>query len=492
MAQDAYDELPYIKQSYVHVDGLATLATLRGLEPPPIERCRVLEVGCASGSNLIAMAYSLPESHFVGIDLSATQIQAGQAMIEAVGLPNIELHQADLMAVDETWGSFDYLIAHGFYSWVPAPVRDKLLALCQRLLTPNGVAYVSYNVYPGWHRLMAVRRMVRYHTRDAKRPQARLEQAQHFLDFLQRARSTKEAQALLSAFQLGEEPGAYSLLLYDALGEENHPVYFHEFVAHAAEHGLDYLGDLQFASMHATHLPPEIREELGSMVEDELELEQYLDFVRDRTFRQSLLCQPEQAPSRTLSAAGLARLYFASPARPLSPAPSLAAGAVERFQGVDGATFATDHPVSKAAFLHLSARWPEAVPFIELFQQARAQLPDGTTPPAQDAQLLGQNLLTVCAASSKLMQAHRYQPPFVLAPGSRPEASAVARWQAAHGERLTNLWHVDLQVGPELRALLPHLDGQHTLGQIARQSGQPRSAVREQVQRLAHMALLVG
>ncbi len=165
---NAYDLTPYIDLSYVstHPDRLATMARLLGRQPAPVENCRVLEVGCAAGGNLLPMAYQLPGAEFVGIDYSAGQIEDGTQRIAALGLSNMQLICADLADLvnpaesgaedgrDEALGSFDYIIAHGVYSWTPLPVRDALLALCRRVLRPHGVAYISYNTYPGWHTLV--------------------------------------------------------------------------------------------------------------------------------------------------------------------------------------------------------------------------------------------------------------------------------------------------------------------------------------------------
>src|SRR5439155_909713 len=70
--RSVYDEVPYESRAFTetHPDRLATVATLFGLKPPPVEKCRVLELGCADGTNLIPMAIGLPEGTFVGVDLS--------------------------------------------------------------------------------------------------------------------------------------------------------------------------------------------------------------------------------------------------------------------------------------------------------------------------------------------------------------------------------------------------------------------------------------
>jgi cyclopropane fatty-acyl-phospholipid synthase-like methyltransferase len=148
-----YDELPYINKAFpqTHPDRLATLGRLFGLTPPDLETCRVLELGCASGDNLVPMALGLPNARFVGIDLSGHQIEQGQRQVSALGLSNIELRQFDIANIDASWGKFDYIVSHGIYSWIPAPVRERLLAICRDNLAPNGIAYVSSTRFPLAH-----------------------------------------------------------------------------------------------------------------------------------------------------------------------------------------------------------------------------------------------------------------------------------------------------------------------------------------------------
>ena len=57
---------------------MAAIATLFGLSPAAVEQCRVLEIGCAGGENLIPLAASFPNAQFVGLDYSQAQIKAAQ------------------------------------------------------------------------------------------------------------------------------------------------------------------------------------------------------------------------------------------------------------------------------------------------------------------------------------------------------------------------------------------------------------------------------
>src|SRR5579885_2402730 len=139
-----FDEVPYPGFPFPesHPDLLATIATLFGMTPPLLESCRILELGCGDGSNLIPMAFGLPQSQCLGVDLAERPIQKGRAMAEALGLTHLKLEQIDLCDITRAQGEFDYIIAHGVYSWVAPEVQEKVLAICGETLAANGVAYV--------------------------------------------------------------------------------------------------------------------------------------------------------------------------------------------------------------------------------------------------------------------------------------------------------------------------------------------------------------
>jgi SAM-dependent methyltransferase len=160
---DSYDELPYDDRPIfrTHPGRMAANARLFGMNPPPVETARVLELGCAAGANIIPLAVFYPGAEFVGIDLGRRQIEDGVRRISGLGLANIELRCESITDLPHDAGSFDYIICHGVYSWVPEPVREAILALCRRHLSPNGVAYVSYNVLPGWRAMQPLRDALR-------------------------------------------------------------------------------------------------------------------------------------------------------------------------------------------------------------------------------------------------------------------------------------------------------------------------------------------
>ena len=335
MQETSYDVIPYESAAFpqTHPDRLATLARLFGVEAPAVDQCRVLELGAARGDNIIPMAYSLPESQFIGVDLSTRQVAEGNANIEAHGLSNVELRYLSIADIGEDFGLFDYIICHGVYSWVPDAVRDRILAVCRSHLVPNGVAYISYNTYPGWHMRGLIREMMRYHASQFEGPQLQIQQARALLDFLAQSVPPQNAYGMLLTGELeGLRRQADSYLFHEHLEEVNSPVYFYQFAQQAAAHGLQFLAEADFSTMLASNFPPQVRETLKRIAPDLVRMEQYMDFVRNRTFRQTLLVHGEQVLNRNLSHEHVRRFYIASAAKPVSEKPDLHSDTMEQFR----------------------------------------------------------------------------------------------------------------------------------------------------------------
>ncbi|MGV8073237.1 MAG: methyltransferase regulatory domain-containing protein [Syntrophobacteraceae bacterium] len=306
MAANTYDEIPYSIQPYpqTHPDHLATLGRLFGLSPTPISHCRVLELGCAGGGNLIPMAYQLPESEFLGVDLSGRQVEMAQTAIRDLNLRNVKIAQADLLEVDGSWGDFDYIICHGVYSWVPDEVRDCILKISSENLSPQGIAYISYNTYPGWRLREMIRDMMPFHANQFTDPGQRIEQAKAFMDFPGLAiPADGSPRGLLVCEELNElRSHEDSYLFHEYLGKVNVPVYFNQFVERAGQHGFQCLAEAEFSAMFMNRFPKETAETLERISQDLIRTEQYMDFIRNRRFRQTLLCHECHTLKRNLVA----------------------------------------------------------------------------------------------------------------------------------------------------------------------------------------------
>ena len=438
-----YDSVPYPARAFIqtHPDRLATLATLCGLSPAPSGACRVLELGCGAGGNLLPMAVGLPDSTFVGIDTSRRAVERAQAMTDSLGLTNIRFEEISIDEFEAPAGSFDYVIAHGVFSWVPDSVREALLALSAAVLSEHGVAYVSYNALPGGHGRQALREMLAYHVRALEGPEERMAAARGFLRLLGAA---AEADPEL-AKSFGREARALAdsvdgLFFHDTLAEHNRAFYFHEFTTMAAAHGLQYLAEAEFSEMQAGALPEQLRDALLS-ISDPLAREQYLDFLKERMFRQTLLCHAGAQVDRTPRPERLAALAASAPLR---WTPGEKSGQL-RFAGPGGAHLTTDHPIVTAALQRLGEAWPAAVPVVELAPQGQ--------------------LATVCDAllrcfAANLVRLHVDPPAVGVDVPERPQVSPLARLEAAQGELLTTVRHTGLRLDDELgRRLVTLLDG---------------------------------
>jgi methyltransferase-like protein/2-polyprenyl-3-methyl-5-hydroxy-6-metoxy-1,4-benzoquinol methylase len=474
-----------LSYQHSHPNRLATVATLLGLEPAPVERCRVLELGCASGGNLIPLACGLPESTFTGLDASVRQIEEGRATLQALSLPNIRLECVDILDVTPALGQFDYIIAHGVYSWVPAAVRDRLLHICKQNLAPHGIAYVSYNTYPGWHMLGVVREMMLFHTRGLDDPHERVHRARELLERLCQTtpgesdvydRFVYDCAQFLQSNLGGSRSVSDAFLLHNELEAINEPICFYQFAEHAARHGLQYLGEANYSDMAASLPASEVLRRFNARPSSVVDREQYTDFSRNRMFRRTLLCHEGRRVSRTLIPARLENLYVSARAEPAEVERRPPSLQVASYRGPDGTTLSTGHPVTKAALRYLAQRWPETVPFGELLAAARALLNDvgrarhkqgpgaaKTTHEdvAADARVLAADLLEAYVRSTALVELHVYAPHMVLEAGEYPTASPVARLQAQRSDQVTNLRHERVQLDGAHRHLLTYLDGKH-------------------------------
>ncbi len=468
----SYDELPYPGLSYAqtHPDRLASMATLMGMEPAPVDRCRVLDIGCAVGGNLLPMAEVLPNSQFVGIDNAGKQIDTGRQYVAELGLENVRLEHMDVLQVPESLGRFDYIIAHGFYSWVPAEVRDALLALIRRHLMPNGVAYVSYNTYPGWYLLRVIRDGMLLRARHLSDPAERAAAGREIVEFMAKT-LPEDGGGPFSVFlhsyrtslasKLAEGPGSGdSLLLHDEMAEINDPVYFEQFVDHAEQFGLQYLSEVDLSAVMPSRMPAKQARELGALARDPMEAEQWLDFIRFRTFRQTLLVHQEAELNKRLRPQVVGRFKLASLARAEDEEVDLSPGVVASFKAGDDARFSTDHPLTKAAFVEMIARRPVAIPFEDLVRAAAARIDlaiDQSATP--EVATFAANALQSLSYSPGLMEFHVYQAPINTTVGERPRTTRVTRWQAAQGMKVTNLRHERIELDPLLKVLVQLLDG---------------------------------
>lgn len=463
---DAYDQVHYTNYCYpqTHVDHLASIATLLGMEPAPVENCRVLELACGDGSNLFPMAFDLSGSSFLGIDRAAQPIKRGAAVIEALQLRNLELRQIDLIEAPPKLGEFDYIIAHGLYSWVPSPVRERIMEICASSLAPQGVVYISYNVYPGCRLKEIVRDLMLFHTKDITDPTDRVAQGRALMNWL------ADAQKESTAYSLFLQETRESLLktnegaiYHDTLADINQPVYFHEFLSHAARFGLKFLSEAEHFNVREHPFPVEVAEQLQVLAQENLAAkEQYLDFLEGRSFRQTLLCHHGVEIKSEFKVEHIDKFYLASTARPVSTDLDLLSTKPEQFRTVKNADMTTNFPLAKAAMFYLGQIYPRAVRFDELLVEAFRLIGRGSVGDElevkTDSQTVAELMLKTYGAG--VIDFHLHVSNFTVTPGERPLASPLARLQAQSGTITTSLLGNNVRIDDALGLqLLLLLDG---------------------------------
>jgi cyclopropane fatty-acyl-phospholipid synthase-like methyltransferase len=459
----SYDEIPYPSISFpeTHPARLAAVARMFGLETPPAAGCRVLELGCSMGGNLLALAQIHPGCQCVGIDASSHQIAEGWKAIHALGVKNVQLRHMDILEVEDDLGEFDYIISHGVYSWVPPRVQAKILEICRSHLARNGVAYVSYNTYPGWHIRGIVRDMMFYRGAQFADANTQLAQAKSLVSFVAQssAKSDSPYQRLLQSElkQLDKMSDYY--LHHEYLEEHNQPLYFHEFAKRLAVNGLQYLGDAEFSTMISSNFSPETAKTLHEMgAHDIVQMEQYMDFVRCRFFRKTLICHNGIRLNRAIDSAVVPGLLLASTATPVET-PVLDAATRVTYQTPSGNRIVCKAPLTKLAMRVLQREWPMPVSYASLLQSCIQEaskegvlLEEGNS----DGFLAGE-MLTAIGAGVVEMRVSNV--PYAREGGERPRATALARWQAANGYQATNLRGEALNLDEIHRQTLKLLDG---------------------------------
>jgi len=467
-----YDEVAYpsLPISHTHPDRLATVGMHFGIRPAPVERCRVLELGCSSGANLLAMAVGLPESEFVGVDLAGKPIARGNAMVEALGLENLTLRQADLLEMAPDYGKFDYIIAHGLYTWVPAPVRDQMMAICKASLEPQGIAYVSYDAFPGSYARVMVREMMLFHIRDFREPQQQLQQAVTLLKLL--AKSGKETEPYTKTLQDEFErmsTRSREGLYHDELSPDFQPFYFYQFMENAQRHGLQFLGETDFFEMHSGGLSPQAKEVLDKISDDVTLREQYLDFMCGRAFRKTLLCHDDVSLDRSGKSVSVRSFFISSQARPKAGVPNLVPEAGETFCSPSGTELTTPNLLARSLFWYLIKSRPERIPFEKLAREAecraRQELGFVSKPDQDIASEVADFVWRTYLAG--LLELHVHVPPFATEVSERPMASPLARLEARSGNVITTLHCRSLHLSDPLqRGVLMLLDGTRDLAAL--------------------------
>ncbi len=270
-----YQEHAYPAMSHPLADPAMTAAAARlaGLAAPSPATARILEIGCCSGHHLIPLAMRWPQSRCIGIDLAESSVAVATRRAAQAGVENVRFLAADLRDFTPDDGPFDFIIAHGFLSWVPPDVQAALFQFCRANLSPTGIATVSFNLESGWRQRFPVIEKARAIVA------AGASSVVQALEILRTVTADGSPELAIIDDMLAKGPG---ILAFDDFGPVNDVWSLDRFLAAAAGAGLRWLGESDPTAAEGEEISAD---GLHRRLED--------DEALQRTFRSEILCRDD-------------------------------------------------------------------------------------------------------------------------------------------------------------------------------------------------------
>lgn len=486
--QSSYDAVPYTSypSTLTQPNRLGSLARLFGLSPELPEQARILELGCAGGGNILPLASLYPAAELVGIDLSQDHIDQGLEVARKLQLKNIQLKQGSIEELDRTWGEFDYILCHGVFSWVSEKVRNKILEVFAQNLKPGGVAYLDYNTFPGWHSRGLIRDMMLYHVEGSKHaqgtgdPETQVVQGAQFVDFIANHVEGPDVpykRVLQKEVEyLRDKPSHY--IFHEYFEEENKAFYFHEIHALAQSAGLEYICDSRIESMSLSDLEPEARQGLQRIAQNRVRFEQYLDYIRNVSFRRSLFTKGAQVrPNEFLE--HLPHLFFGTNIQDIREHDeNMYVRSLQRQErGIADC-------IMKCILRTLFNERPKIFSYADLYNQLRGGLPE--LQPSEYGSKLIEGFL------HSLVELHYSVRPVPATPPPFPKGFSLGQLQAESGSIVSTAWHTTVQLSELERVVLLKLNGNNSKADLLGLSDSGEEGVEAALVALHRSGLIVN
>jgi len=465
---------------FAHPARLRARALAHGFGGATLDAFRYLELRCGPGANLLPLARQFPEARFVGVEPDGQLLAQARARAEEAELPNVALFDSDKAALADA-DRFDYVLAHGIYSWVEQAEQRALLETCEAALAAEGVACVSYNTLPGWSVRGVVRDLMMRAAR-GKSGEARLVAARSLATKLHRHTEGDHPYLALFGAELAlvhDKPDAE--LLDDHLADHNEALYFDQFVERADAAGLSYVGEMLPATPDGAmdmQLVPELMQQGLSR----REAEQCLDALSYRQLRASLLCRqgPQLTPLPEL--ATLAHSGYYAGRLAATDEPLLGPDKMLRFQAHTGVVIEADQPLLKASLLVLAAAWPQGLTAQAIVSSAMAllrerELPDAASQADMDSTVA--DLAQLCRRQQ--LELLPWTPEVRRDAPAKPRLAPLTRLEAQRTSIVTSARHEPVELDAVTRVVAQRLDG----------SCDPATLVRELSDRIDAGALTV-
>jgi hypothetical protein len=301
--QDPVADVPYTSGYYPHLEPawMNYVAALGGGRPRPAKRTfTYCELGCGPGLTTVILAASNPYARFVGVEKSPQHIRSARELAAACGVTNVSFLEADVgQAMKKPLPQFDFIGAHGLWSWVGDKVRESIVAFVDKRLKSGGILSLSYNAMPGCAGILPVREMmVTYANHKGGDTMERLRHGLAYVRFMaeNRAGFFEHHPDLLPILdELMQSDPRH--LAHEYLAPHWRPEYFAEVSRRMSEAGLHYAGAYPLALNYLDlSIPGRFRQFFETAPNREV-FETHRDFVQDTRFH--IDCYVRGRPQRS-------------------------------------------------------------------------------------------------------------------------------------------------------------------------------------------------
>ncbi|TWT53411.1 tRNA (guanine-N(7)-)-methyltransferase [Rubripirellula amarantea] len=467
-----YDQVAYpgLAERHIQLRCLEFAATMHGVAPADLAHCRVLELGCADGTNLIPFAVEFPESQFIGIDLASDAIRQAEQTAQELELSNIEFRCQNISDVESaSIGTVDYVLCPGVFSWATDDERSAILRLCQHCLSADGIAAISFNTLPGWNWGSTLRDYVRFSVGDLADPREQIAEARRAIELMAEATPADTLQGVYYRRTREQARGWRDTYLYhEYISDRNRAFYFHDFQRMAEEHELRFVAEADFQHSSGVGLQPPARLAVSQASPDKRE--QLIDYFLDTGYRKSILCRSDRELGSPSQVQMIAKSELAT------------SQSYERFRfdlsssdpvnlPLERGSVAITDPFARAAIWKLMNQWPRTATVKALYEFAVETLvktaPHIALPsPSAGIEAMSRSMLALFGAG--VIEAF-IRPPIIAAEVSeKPMANRLVRHSAKRNMLVVNQWHQNCQgLSNAQRHLLSLLDGTRNISQLA-------------------------
>ena len=469
-----------------HPNQMAVVARLQGIQPPALAGCRVLELGCANGGNLLPLAESMPDSDFLGVDRALRPVDDAGRIGSKLGIENVQFACESFENLDASIGQFDYVLCHGVFCWTTPNVQEHILRICRDLLKPNGLAHIHLNVVPGSWLGDFFRAYLQTNQDRSKAPLEQVTDARRDLEFMSKAfvGNSKNHTATIRAAAARLLQITDVDLFHAYLGVKNYPIPFMDFLAQAREHGLTYIADLapSFQLRQSTSVTWS-----EYLPRDSDQREQTLDYLENRGTRHCLIGRaPELAPTITPPgvSGNIDDFYVVGYPHPVDP-PKDAPPNAFAFQSEFGRSAVTKDP--RVAVI-LNAMGDQKTPIT--VGQLKALANQETLPDTLKINSIEEEL--VALAAGRFLQLSVAMPKFT-ANATHPKTTAFSRYQLdATNGLTTTLRHEVVKLSEQDQTIFQLLDGRNSAASVATAVGMPEVDILKAFERMSKIGLFLA